>query len=103
MAEEALQKAIQKYGAPQELVWDAETKRELMREKGVREGEPLRFDVNLIESGDVVTIDGEYLGTWDVDENGFVYFKANGEDEETLMDFFVGSLCRKINEWYLNR
>lgn len=103
VAEEALQKAIEKYGPPKKLVWDAETKRELMREKGVRDGEPLRFDVNLIESGDVVTIDGEYLGTWDIDENGFVYFKADGEDKETLMDVFVGSLCRKINEWYLDR
>ena len=71
-----------------------------MQEVGVPIDAPLRFKINLVEDGSVITEDGEYIGSWELDENGFAYFIPDGYSEVTLTDPFVGLLCSKIEDWY---
>ena len=74
-----------------------------MRLNGLGEDDPLKFPINLIENGDVITIVGEYLGTWEIDEDRLFNFTADGETRTTLTNVFVGLLCRDINEWLLDQ
>ena len=67
--------------------------------------DPYRFQINFVdwataESGDVVTKDGEVLGTWRADENGHASFLPTGEDEALFFDVFLGNLARRIAEWH---
>lgn len=62
----------------------------------------LRWKINLLDDGYVVTQDGEFLGTWDSDENDHPSFTPDGETEAIFFDVFVGSLCKKIEEWWEN-
>lgn len=103
VAAKSLQQAIETHGLGEELVWSDETKRELMRRNGLSENDPLKFPINLIANGDVITVDGEYLGTWEIDEDRFFNFIADGETSTTLTNIFVGLLCRDINEWLLDQ
>jgi hypothetical protein len=60
----------------------------------------LRFDINLLGDGSVVTRDGEYLGTWDTDETDALYeFTPDGASEPLFFDPFRGPLCQAIEEW----
>ena len=60
----------------------------------------LRFDINLLDDGQVVTRDGEFLGTWDTDEtDAFYQFTPDGETEHVCMDLYRGPLCDKIRRW----
>ena len=77
--------------------------KELMRRNGLGEDDPLKFPINLIENGDVITIDGEYLGTWEIDEDRLFNFTADGEANITLTNVFVGLLCRDIDKWHLKQ
>lgn len=61
----------------------------------------LKWKINLLDNGYVVTQDGEYLGTWEPDENDHLSFTPDGESEVLFFDVFTGSLCRKIEEWRL--
>lgn len=61
----------------------------------------LRFRINLLEDGSVVTADGEYLGTWGTDESDAIYeFTPDGDAEPLLFDPFVKFLCEKIENWH---
>ncbi len=61
----------------------------------------LRWKINLLEDGSVVTQDGEYLGTWQTDENDHPCFTPDGETEALLFDVFIPSLCDRIEQWRL--
>ena len=100
---ESLWEAIDKHGLGEELIWNDETKRELVCRNGVGDNDPLKYPIDLIENGDVITIVGEYLGTWEIDEDRLFNFTADGETRTTLTNVFVGLLCRDINEWLLDQ
>lgn len=60
----------------------------------------LRFDINLLDDGQVITKDGEFVGTWDTDEtDAFYQFTPDGETEHVCMDPYRGPLCDKIRRW----
>lgn len=59
----------------------------------------LRWNIKLLSDGSVVTHDGEYLGTWQCDENDHPSFTPEGQTEPLLFDVFVQSLCDQIEEW----
>lgn len=62
------------------------------------------FPINLMDGGDVITRDGEFLGTWTTDETDALYcFIPDGETEPVLTDPFVGSLCTRISAWHEDR
>lgn len=61
----------------------------------------MRFEINCLPDGAVMTKDGEYLGTWDADETDAIYeFTPDGANEPLLCDPFMGLLCRNIAEWH---
>jgi hypothetical protein len=61
----------------------------------------MRWPINLLEDGTVVTSDGEYLGTWGTDESDAVYqFTPDGASEVLFADVFKGRLCSTIWEWH---
>lgn len=61
----------------------------------------LRWPINLLEGGAVVTRDGEYLGTWNIDESDAIYeFTPDGAAEPLLMSGFVKLLCDYIEQWH---
>lgn len=62
--------------------------------------QPYRFKINLCEDGSVVTEDGEYLGTWEADENSHYSFTPDGETEVLFFEMWVGLLCQKIADWH---
>lgn len=60
----------------------------------------LRYLINLLQDGSVVTKDGEYLGTWSTDETDAIYeFTPDTEDVPTLFDPFMRGLCDQIEAW----
>ena len=71
----------------------------------------MKYPINLVgfeggaDSGDVVTHEGEYLGTWRFDgceEFEQHEFIPDGETEPIFSDHFIGLLCRRIAEWHEN-
>lgn len=61
----------------------------------------LRWTINLLEDGSVVTQEGEYLGTWGTDELDAIYeFTPDGAAEPLLGHPFVKFLCESIEEWH---
>lgn len=83
----------------------------------------LRYPINLMgaedgaETGDVVTRDGEFLGTWsfeknEAEETGAFRFTAVGENGPTfsenvafltsgmLTGLAMSKLCRSIRDWH---
>jgi hypothetical protein len=61
---------------------------------------PLSYKINLRDDGSVVTKDGEYIGTWTMDENEHPSFTPDGASKPMFYDNWVGLLCRKIMEWH---
>ncbi len=59
----------------------------------------LRLKINLLDDGSVVTQGGEYLGTWEGDENDHPSFTPDGETVVLFFDVFIDSLCERIEEW----
>lgn len=84
----------------QPVAWTKEDSDELVRAYGVSLKEPLRFKVNLGDEGSVITRDGEYIGTWQMDENEHPSFYPTGASEAKFFSVFVGSLCRTIADWH---
>jgi len=61
----------------------------------------LRFRINCLPDGTVVTKDGEYLGTWGTDETDAIYeFTPDGATEPAFCDPFMGYLCEAIANWH---
>lgn len=73
---------------------------ELLEFYGVPFNEPLIYPVNLCTDGSVVTKDGEYLGTWSMDEYEYPSFTPDGTSEPLLSHVVVGLLCLSIREWH---
>jgi hypothetical protein len=64
----------------------------------------LRYPINLLQDGTVVTKDGEFLGTWGTDESDAIYeFTPDGADSPTLSHPFMRMLCDQIEEWHLKQ
>ncbi|SDA39530.1 hypothetical protein [Sinorhizobium sp. NFACC03] len=60
----------------------------------------LRYRINLLDDGSVVTGDGEYLGTWDTDETDALYrFSPDGAASPLLIHPFRKFLCEAIDTW----
>lgn len=61
----------------------------------------MRYKINLLEDGSVVTSDGEYLGTWQTDEtDAFYEFTPDGESKPLFSHPFRGFLCKEIESWH---
>jgi hypothetical protein len=64
----------------------------------------LRWPINLLEDGTVVTQDGEYLGTWGTDESDAFYeFTPDGAAQPLVSAVFVKFLCEDIKDWHDRR
>lgn len=65
----------------------------------------LPYPVNLIdiddaETGDVITRDGEFLGTWHYNSSEFWFsFIPDGETEPAVDGVSVRELCYRISGW----
>lgn len=61
----------------------------------------MRYHINLMEDGSVITESGEYLGTWDINETDAIYqFTPDGADKPIFLHPFVPWLCDMIEEWH---
>lgn len=52
------------------------------------------------DSGDVITKDGEVIGTYACDDNDFCEFTPNGAGTYAICDTMIGPFCRKIAKWH---
>jgi hypothetical protein len=64
------------------------------------ESKMLRWKINLLDDGSVVTQDGEYLGTWEADAEDHPSFIPDGTDEVLFWSPWVGQLCERIEDWH---
>lgn len=55
------------------------------------------------ETGDVITKDGEIIGTWSIVDDVFYTFTPDGEDDYLFFDPFLGLLCHSIAEWHAEK
>jgi len=62
--------------------------------------QPYRFKINLCNDGSVITNHGEYLGTWEMDENDQPSFTPDGGTEVQFSEMWIGLLCQKIAAWH---
>jgi len=61
----------------------------------------MRYKINLLDDGSVVTKDGEYLGTWETDESDAFYeFIPDGDSTPLYSCVFRFSLCEAIDSWH---
>ncbi|MBB2749794.1 UNVERIFIED_ORG: hypothetical protein GGI57_000460 [Rhizobium aethiopicum] len=82
------------------VAWTKEDSDMVVRAYGVPIDEPLRYPVNLCNDGSVVTGDGEFLGTWTMDEHEHPSFTPEGASGPLLSHVLVGLLCLNIREWH---
>lgn len=59
----------------------------------------LKYNINLLPDGSVVTKDGEFLGTWESDENDHPSFTPDGASGHLLFHPNRYRLCEMIEEW----
>lgn len=52
------------------------------------------------DSGDVISNDGEVIGTYTCDQNDYCEFTPNGADVYVINYVMIGRFCRKIAEWH---
>ena len=52
------------------------------------------------DSGDVITKDGEVIGTYTCDGNDYCEFKPNGAEEYLISGVFIGIFCSDIAKWH---
>lgn len=74
--------------------------REAWRNYGVPCAGPLVYPINLCDDGSVVTRDGEYLGTWAMDQYEMPSFTPDGEAAPMIEAPLVGLLCMRIRDWH---
>lgn len=55
------------------------------------------------ENGDVISKDGEIIGTWSLVDHVFCTFTPNGAKDHMFFEPFVGILCSLIAEWHAGR
>jgi hypothetical protein len=65
----------------------------------------LPFEINLLPDSSVVHKDGEYLGTWHIDEetDAFHVFVPDCAEGERFMDPNIPGLCERILAWMAAR
>ncbi|MEO1140258.1 MAG: hypothetical protein AAFW87_12460 [Pseudomonadota bacterium] len=73
---------------------------ELLLHYGVPADGPLVYPVNLCDDGSVINNDGEYLGTWSMDEYEHPSFTPDGAEQALLSHVLVGLLCYDIRDWH---
>lgn len=60
----------------------------------------LKFEINLLDDGSVVTRDGVWLGEWGTYESDAFYeFTPEGASEPLFMNPYRGALCAAIEQW----
>lgn len=67
-----------------------------------------QYRINLLshgasDTGEVMTSDGEIIGTWQADENDHYTFFAPNRDEPLIFNPFLGLFCEKVWEWHLDQ
>lgn len=55
------------------------------------------------DTGDVITQDGEIIGTWSFVDDVFYAFTPNGAEKHLFFRPFMGMLCSDIAEWHERR
>lgn len=60
-------------------------------------------DFGETESGDVITRDGEIIGTWGLVDGVFYTFTPEGAAEHIFFEPFLGEMCVKMREWLEER
>ncbi|MBA4774284.1 MAG: hypothetical protein H2044_01335 [Rhizobiales bacterium] len=60
----------------------------------------LRRNINLLEDGSVVTREGEFLGTYELDAEDHPWFTPDGATEPTLSKPFIPLFCQEIERWH---
>lgn len=74
--------------------------REAWQRYGVPANGPLVYPINLCDDGSVVTRDGEFIGTWALDQYDAPSFAPLGETTPLFKAPLVGLLCMSIRDWY---
>ncbi|CDZ32720.1 Hypothetical protein NGAL_HAMBI1146_00030 [Neorhizobium galegae bv. officinalis] len=80
--------------------WNKADSDRVVKAYGVPLDEPLRYPINLCDEGSVVTKDGEFLGTWTMDNHEHPSFTPDGASEPLLSHVLVGLLCMNIRAWH---
>ena len=52
------------------------------------------------DSGDVITKDGEIIGTWSADAEDHCSFTPRGQTEPIIWNPFLGLFCKSVAEWH---
>lgn len=57
-------------------------------------------DYGSAEAGEVVTKDGEVIGTWTLDAEGHPGFIPFGESDVVVWSSWIGPFCKAVLEWH---
>lgn len=60
----------------------------------------LKYNINLLRDGSVVTRDGEFLGTYHLDAEDHPWFTPEGETKPMISHPFIPSFCAAIEDWH---
>lgn len=60
----------------------------------------LKYPINLRTDGAVITVDGEYLGTWGADQYLYPSFTPDGASVPLLQASSIGWLCYEVSKWH---
>lgn len=82
------------------VAWTKEASDEIVWERGTPVDGDLPFRINLCNNGEVITRDGEVIGTWQVDDCAHPSFTPEGSSAPLLFHPFMPMLCDEIAEWY---
>ncbi len=52
------------------------------------------------DDGDVISDQGEIIGTYTCDDNDYCEFTPDGADEPIISGYHVGPFCGEIAEWH---
>lgn len=83
---------------PAQLIGDE--LRDAWRRYGVPCDGVLVYPINLCDDGSALTRDGEFIGTWTVDQYDALSFIPDGETAPLFEAPLVGLLCIAIRDWY---
>lgn len=80
--------------------WTKDDSDQVVRQRGTPANGDLPFKINLCNDGSVITRDGEFIGTWQVDECAHPSFTPEGASTHLLYHPFMPMLCEEIARWY---
>jgi hypothetical protein len=62
------------------------------------------YSISLLSDGTVITCEGEYLGTWAIDETDAIcVFTPDEASAPAIMATYIPGLCAKIEEYLAGR